>query len=64
VNLAAVKKLVIGVGDRASPKPAAAPPAASRNSRREVRRFIQSRNVIKKATTSSICSALKTGLPR
>jgi len=48
----------------ASPMPAAAPPAASRNWRREVRRFIQSRSVVKKATTSSICSALKTGLPR
>ena len=48
----------------ASPIPAAAPPAVSRNSRREVRRFTQSLNVIKKATTSSICSALKTGLPR
>ena len=48
----------------ASPSPAAAPPAASRNSRREARRSIQSLSVIKKATTSSICSALRTGLPR
>ena len=47
-----------------SPMPAAAPPAATRNSRREARRLIQSFSVIRKATTSSICSPLKMVLPR
>ena len=47
-----------------SPRPAATPPAVFKKSRRDVGRSIQSLNVIKKATTSSICSALRTGLPR
>ena len=50
-----------------TPPPAgwdATPPAVFKKSRRDVGRSIQSLNVIKKATTSSICSALRTGLPR